>query len=48
MPPAKPLSEHSYRHNVAFRAGQEHKVRELAGQRRLSEVCQKAVDEAEL
>lgn len=44
MPGPKPLSERAYRHQVAFRSDQEHKVRELAGQRLLSKVCQRAVD----
>lgn len=44
MPPSKPLLAQAYRHQVAFRADQEHRVRELAGQRLLSKVCQRAVD----
>jgi len=45
MPAAKPLSEHAARRHVDFRPDQDAKCQRLAKKRRLSGVCQRAVDE---
>lgn len=48
MPAAKPLSSHAYRVHVSIPPDLEEKARQLAAKRRLSEVCEQAVREAEI
>jgi hypothetical protein len=46
MPAAKPTSSHAFRQHVAFRGDQKEKCKRLSKARRLSGICQKAVDDA--
>jgi len=48
LPAAKPLSECAYRAHISISSDMEEKARQLAAQRKLSAVCERAVREAEI